>query len=85
VRELEQCLRNILIRKGYEPLRRAEAPGAPPTLADLAALGLGAEEVLSQYCRIVHAATGNWQESARRLGLDHRTVRAYVEGKRGRG
>jgi DNA-binding NtrC family response regulator len=82
VRELEQCLRNILIRKGYEPLQRSDAPEPSATLEALARAGTGAEELMTRYCRLVHAATGSWQESARRLGLDHRTVKAYVEGKR---
>jgi predicted AAA+ superfamily ATPase len=56
---------------------------AEQSLAGLAARGLTADEVLAEYCRQVHGQTGNWQESARRLGIDHRTVRAYVEGKRG--
>ncbi|MBI1290712.1 sigma-54-dependent Fis family transcriptional regulator [bacterium] len=84
VRELEQCLRNILIRKSYDPLERdAAMPPEARTLAALARAGLSADQVLTEYCRLVHATTDNWQESARRLGLDHRTVRAYVEGKRG--
>ncbi len=85
IRELEQCVRNILIRKTYEPLLGDR--GTPQGDTDFwsAAHGyrLTAEQLLSGYCKGVHAETQNWQESARRLGLDHRTVKAYVEGRKG--
>lgn len=84
VRELEQCLRNILIRKGYEPLATAgETRSETGRLLNLISERRAtADELLTHYCRLIHAETSNWQESARRLGLDHRTVRAYVEGRR---
>jgi DNA-binding NtrC family response regulator len=74
VRELEQCLRNVLIRGRYTPLRgwRPEDAAALPE-----ALGEGrltASELLDRYCALVHARTGSYVETARRLGLDRRTV-----------
>jgi hypothetical protein len=42
---------------------------------------LSAEEVLNRYCTLIYAETGNYQESARRLGLDRRTVKARVDGE----
>ena len=79
VRELEQCVRNVLVRKEYRP---PAVPGRGPT-GDLAAeLGEGsltAEELLRRYCTIVYARTGSYQETARRLKLDRRTVKRYVD------
>ena len=79
VRELEQCVRNVLVRGEYRPLTpRTQAPGA----ALAAALGDGeltADELLRRYCTLVYAKTRSYQETARRLGLDRRTVRDKVD------
>jgi DNA-directed RNA polymerase specialized sigma24 family protein len=40
---------------------------------------LSADEVLNRYCTLIFAETGSYQEAARRLGLDRRTVKARVE------
>lgn len=77
VRELEQCVRNILIRRDYRP----NAPGrdaAGALAADIASGSLTADELLCRYCALVYAETGSYQETARRLGLDRRTVKAKV-------
>ena len=79
VRELEQCVRNVLVRKRYRP------PSAPAQATDdsLAATledsGLTARELLSRYCTTVYARTGSYQETARRLALDRRTVKQHVD------
>ncbi len=78
-RELEQCARNIMIRRSYQPERcRQRAPGE--TLAHQLELGaLTAEELLGRYCRLVYERTGSYQETARRLELDHRTVKSRIQ------
>jgi len=78
-RELEQCVRNILIRKGYTP--QAAPPKDPCSrLADEFCEGvLTADELLSRYCTVVYAETGNYAETARRLGLDRRTVKTRID------
>lgn len=76
-RELEQCVRNVLIRQSYRPL--ADAGG--DRFADRFARGeLTADEVLNHYARLVYGQCGSYVETARRLGLDRRTVKARVEG-----
>jgi hypothetical protein len=80
VRELEQCVRNILVRGTYEP--RAPGPGDDPrrAVADAVLQGtLTAGELLTRYCTLVYAQTGSHAETARRLGLDRRTVRGHVD------
>jgi hypothetical protein len=73
VRELEQCVRNVLIRQSYDP------PGADKSLLDTIAEGrMSAEQVLRRYCRIVYARCGSYEQAARVLGLDRRTVKAKV-------
>jgi transcriptional regulator with AAA-type ATPase domain len=77
VRELEQCVRNILIRGNYEPLpQRAET--ADPLVDGIRRCSLNADQLLRYYCERVYAETGSYQETARRLGLDRRTVRGKL-------
>jgi len=79
VRELEQCVRNVLIRGEYHPTHAATATG---DVMEILRLGTAsAEELLRQYCRHVYALTGSYQETARRIGLDRRTVRAKVNAE----
>jgi hypothetical protein len=40
---------------------------------------LSAETLLRGYCTLVFAATGNYQETSRRLGIDRRTVKDKVD------
>ena len=78
-RELEQCVRNILIRRDYQP--SAPQTAAPEDdLADQLRSGkLTAEQLLCRYCAMVYRRTGSYQESARLLGLDRRTVKAKID------
>ena len=74
-RELEQCARNVLIRQTYRPLR-AEAD----TFHDRFERGaLTADAVLNPYAALVYRRCGSYVETARRLGLDRRTVKARIE------
>jgi len=40
---------------------------------------LTAEELLGAYVTTVYSRTGSYEETARRLGLDRRTVKAKVD------
>jgi transcriptional regulator of acetoin/glycerol metabolism len=80
VRELAQCVSNILIRHEYRPAGRATAADPRQVIADeILSARLSADEVLNRYCTLVYAETGSYQEAARRLGLDRRTVKARVD------
>jgi hypothetical protein len=80
VRELAQCVSNVLIRREYLPVARPGAGDPRRAVADeILAAQLPADEVLGRYCTLVYAETGNYQEAARRLGLDRRTVKARVD------
>jgi len=74
-RELEQCVKNVLIRRDYRPMVRSGTSFE----ADFAAGRLTAEEVLSHYVTLVYQQTGSYEETARRVGLDRRTVKAKVK------
>ena len=80
VRELEQCVRNVLVRKRYTPRIAARTRDTADNVA--AAWrdgGLTAKELLRRYCTCVYATTGSYQETARRLDLDRRTVKRYID------
>jgi transcriptional regulator of acetoin/glycerol metabolism len=80
-RELEQCVRNVLIRKEYRPTSRAVDA---PWLFDLREASFTAEELLEAYCAHVYERSGSFLETARRLGLDRRTVKSKVQAYRRR-
>jgi DNA-binding NtrC family response regulator len=90
-RELEQCVKNVLIRRDYKPSR--PAPGHLGGGGD-GGSGTGAmarmvedfrggrttvNELLTRYCTIVYRSTGSYEETARRLGLDRRTVKTRID------
>jgi transcriptional regulator with PAS, ATPase and Fis domain len=78
-RELEQCVRNVIIRRSYRPMETAEAVAGDPFMARYQRGELAAEELIEHYAALVHRQTGTYEETARRLGLDRRTVKAKVE------
>ena len=80
VRELEQCVCNVLVHKRYRPRTAPEASEAADGVAAAWRDGdLTAKELLSRYCTRVYATTGSYQETARRLDLDRRTVKRSID------
>ena len=118
-RELEQCVRNVLVRRTYTPARArvsaappdfhalpsassrgfqrlpsdARTAGAPPAApawdapaesdnGDLASAvtsgALTADQLLTRYIAHVYHRLGTYEATARRLGIDRRTVKARV-------
>lgn len=78
-RELEQCVRNLILRGTYAPAGPLAQPASEDWNAIIARGRLTAEELLARYTRHVHAqAGGNIEETARRLDLDRRTVKARL-------
>ncbi|HEX6960454.1 MAG TPA: sigma 54-interacting transcriptional regulator [Lacipirellula sp.] len=80
VRELEQCFRNVMIHGSYSPAASQAASGESwdSTSRAIQAGSLTADEVLRRYCHIVYQQCGNYEETARRIGLDWRTVKKKV-------
>ena len=77
-RELEQCVRNVIIRRSYQPLTQASS-GEDEFNARFRAGQFSADELLARYAARVYRLTGSYEEAARRMGLDRRTVKAKVE------
>lgn len=91
-RELEQAVRNILVHGDYVPeslsaatattsiVSNGDGHGSPEELAaNLDAGKLTAEELLRRYVNRVHQLSGSYEEAARRLALDRRTVKKYLK------
>jgi DNA-binding NtrC family response regulator len=78
VRELEQAVRRILLTGRYagEP---APAPGANAFGALVESGELTADELLGRYGALLYRRYGSYAEVARRMGVDVRTARKYVE------
>ena len=78
-RELEQCVKNVLIRRDYRPSSVAARDPVEEFAEQARAGKLTAEDLLRRYTTIVYSRTGSYEETARRLGLDRRTVKAKVD------
>jgi DNA-binding NtrC family response regulator len=81
-RELQQCVRNILIHREYHP----EELSIPHSQAELLANdftegSIPLEELQSRYVTLAYAKTGKYEEVARRLGIDRRTVKKYLDAE----
>jgi len=78
-RELEQCVKNVLIRRNYRPVRSQGADPIDQLTEDLRAGRLTAEQALSRYATVVYRQTGSYEETARRLQIDRRTVKSRID------
>ena len=78
-RELEQCVKNVLIRRNYRPARVGSGDPLDEFAADVRAGRLTAAEVLRRYVTFAFHRTGSYEETARQLALDRRTVKAKVD------
>ena len=64
----------------YRPLDAVETEGPEARLmADIKTGAMSAERLLSVYTTLVYHRTGSYQATARRIGMDRRTVRARVD------
>jgi len=81
-RELEQCVKNVLIRRDYRPSASpisSSAGDADECAREFLAGSLTAGQLLSRYCTLVYHRTGSYEETARRLELDRRTIKSKVD------
>jgi transcriptional regulator with PAS, ATPase and Fis domain len=78
-RELEQCVRNIIIRGSYRPLASGPAEAEDQFVDRFRAGDWSADEMLACYAMQVYRLTGSYEKAAARMGLDRRTVKAKVD------
>jgi len=74
-RELEQCVRSVMLRDDYSPALVA-APSENSAVLDGR---MTEDELLRWYTTLVYRRTRSYQETARRLGIDRRTARSRVQ------
>lgn len=82
-RELEQCVRNILVHGECPPPQSVLPHSAQSLSTDLALQSLASTDwtattLLSAYAQAVFKQCGQIEETARRLNLDRRTVKKYL-------
>ncbi len=73
-RELEQCVRGVMVHGDYMPVVVSPSSEQPGVLEGL----LTEDELLRWYTALIYKQTGSYQEVARRLGIDRRTVAGRV-------
>jgi sigma-54 specific flagellar transcriptional regulator A len=80
IRELEQCVRNCLVRGEYHPAQPKEPlfDADKAWLADAERGALSADELLTQYCQWVYRQVGTYEQTAEHIGLDRRTVKRRI-------
>lgn len=82
VRELEQATRRILMGHDFHPEAAATATDDRRALIDGVDTGaLTAKSLVSLYCKLLHARHGTYEEVARRVELDRRTVKKHIVGE----
>ncbi|MEL6546200.1 MAG: sigma 54-interacting transcriptional regulator, partial [Myxococcota bacterium] len=81
IRELEQCVRNVLVRGHYRPeYAPVNAGGSlPEEFSGLARVELGLEDVTRLYCTWAYAHAGTFEDAAGLLRCDRRTVSKYLD------
>lgn len=78
-RELEQAIRSLLVHGDYVPPRIGA--GGDSLVAQLAATGWTLKDLTTAYLTELYRRTPNYEELARRLEVDRRTVKKYVTGE----
>jgi len=80
VRELEQCIRRVLLNRSYTGEIRSGGSDLLSVLTDGIREGtLEAQQLLSGYCYMQYRSCGTYEEVARRVKLDRRTVKKYID------
>jgi transcriptional regulator with AAA-type ATPase domain len=90
-RELEQCVRSVMVRGAYHPPARSSAAGTfvPPSsrspspldefLADVRDGVLSMDQILDRYCSLLFSRSRNVAQTARRLKKHRVTVQARIK------
>ena len=81
IRELEQCVRNVMIRREYRPTAERFYGQHDRQAASFLEGTLSLEDLCRLYCTRVYNSVGSYVETARRLKIDRRTVKRYVHAK----
>ena len=77
--ELKQCVRNVMVRREYYPAGNLVSGIDERLPVGFQDGSLSLEEICSLYCTHVYSRAGSFLETARRLKIDRRTVKKYVD------
>lgn len=79
-RELEQCVRSVLVRREYRPASLSEdSRSSSDWLRRAARCELSADELLNAYCHAAHQRAGGYEPAGALIGLDRRTVKSRCQ------
>ncbi len=80
IRELEQCVRRILLNNNYSWQEPVTSTDKSTQLTEEMTKGsLSATNLLSQYCKLLYEQHRTYEAVAKRTELDRRTVKKYVQ------
>ena len=79
-RELEQCVRNIMIHGRYEAEDLGISKGDAARVQEASDKSLTANQMLSRYAQELYRRHGSYEETARLMQVDRRTAKRYVVG-----
>ncbi len=74
-RELEQCVKNVMIQKSYHPQNLNQAADDAAPNFD----GMTLAQIQTYFVTRVYAREQNYEQTARLLEVDSRTIRKYID------
>ncbi|MGW8195016.1 MAG: sigma-54-dependent transcriptional regulator [Desulforhopalus sp.] len=77
IRELEQCVRQVLLRQSYT-WQKFQSNDADSLFSDIVQGRVTAPQLLGRYCRRLYERLGTYEAVAKVTDLDRRTVRKYI-------
>ncbi|MBM4102840.1 MAG: sigma-54-dependent Fis family transcriptional regulator [Planctomycetes bacterium] len=78
VRELAQCIRRVILKEDYQPTEIAARTRAEQIKDGLEKGVLSADQLVSEYCKLLYDKHPSYQDVARIAGLDWRTAKKKV-------
>ena len=72
-------MRNVIIRRTSRPLETKRAPAEDEWVRRFREGDFTADALIARYAAQVYRLTGSYEEAARRMALDRRTVKAKIE------
>ena len=79
IRELDQCVRNIMIHNSYTPASQKPPTNLNGLEKSIQDVSLTADELLAQYCAMAYRKYGTYEKAAVALGMDRRTLRSKCQ------
>ncbi len=81
IRELEQCVRNVLVRNRYLPVRDDVVKHSNLGEA-VKGHNVQLNELVQWYCTEVYAQSKGYEDAANKLGIDPRTLKSKIDWER---